>query len=195
MFLSLIVGIAFAHVDYPDTDLSDASWDVLADSGGWVGCTEREGVTWCRSIGTIPASALRLEQLLEDFPGYVDVFDRVSMIRVLEPNVVHVLLDMPFPFLSRDYIARFVKSESDGDVISYTFESEVHQRAPELDSVAVRLPNAAGRWKLEPLSPSSTRVTYTWNAELGGDIPTWALGRARRTQGLEVMGWLTDALD
>ena len=195
MFLSLLLGLSVAHVDYPDSNLVEASWDVLADSDEWVGCTERDGITWCRSVGTIPASGQQLQRLLEDFPGYVDVFDRVAMIRVLEPNVVHVLLDMPFPFLSRDYVARYVKSESDGDIVSYTFESEVHQRAPELESVAVRLPNAAGRWQLEPLSPSSTRVTYTWNAELGGDIPTWALGRARRTQGLEVMGWLTDAVE
>ena len=195
MLLSLIVGLSLAEVNYPATDLVDASWDVLADAEKWVGCTEQDDVIWCRSIAVIPASGQRLESLLEDFPGYVDVFDRVAMIRVLEPNVVHVLLDMPFPFLSRDYVARFVKTESGGDVVSYTFQSELHQRAPILDSVAVRLPDAAGRWTLEPISPSSTRVTYTWNGYLGGDIPTWGLGRARKIQGLEVMDWLTAAVE
>ncbi|MFH1463060.1 MAG: hypothetical protein ABIO70_01610 [Pseudomonadota bacterium] len=59
---------------------------------------------------------------------------------------------------------------------------------------SVRLPRAEGQWKLEPAGPSATKVTYTWNGELLGDFPDWALTRAWATQGEEVMHWLEGAL-
>lgn len=195
MFLSLLAATAFGGVDYPASDLQNVSWEVLEDSDDWVGCTNQGDVTWCRSISVVPAASSVLVALLEDFPGYVDVFDRVAMIRVLESDVIHVLLDMPFPFKSRDYVAKWLREPDNGDdAVVFTFESVLHDRAPALDDVAFRLPDAAGRWRLDPVGPNSTRVTYTWNAYLGGDIPTWGLPRARRTQGMEVMDWLTEAV-
>jgi len=58
----------------------------------------------------------------------------------------------------------------------------------------VRLIHAAGEWRLHPLDESSTEVTYTWNGELLGDFPDWALNRAWKTQGDEVLNWLKEAV-
>jgi hypothetical protein len=44
------------------------------------------------------------------------------------------------------------------------------------------------------LDDKNTEVTYTWNGELLGDFPNWALTRAWETQGEEVLTWLKDAL-
>ena len=40
-----------------------------------------------------------------------------------------------------------------------------------------------------------TELIYTWNGELLGDFPNFALTRAWQEQGNEVMGWLKEALN
>ena len=59
----------------------------------------------------------------------------------------------------------------------------------------VRLVNAAGRWVLTPKNNKNTLVSYTWNGELLGDFPKFALERAWKMQGNEIIHWITDALE
>ena len=42
---------------------------------------------------------------------------------------------------------------------------------------------------------NQTEITYTWNGELLGDFPDWALTRAWEQQGSEVIAWLKEAID
>lgn len=173
-----------------------ASWSVLQegdpDAGeARVSCTEIAGKPWCRSEAVLPGSPEQLEAILTDFSRYTQVFQRVTSCRVLEPNVVHVTLDMPAPLSDRDYIARFEKSVEGADRV-FRWVAVEHPEAPPGE--AVRLVNSAGEWRLSPAPEGRTRLTYTWEAELGGDIPTWALPHARVIQGDEVIGWLIAAL-
>ena len=55
--------------------------------------------------------------------------------------------------------------------------------------------NAAGKWKLVPKNKNETSVSYIWNGELLGDFPSFALERAWKTQGNEIIHWLNDALE
>jgi hypothetical protein len=48
--------------------------------------------------------------------------------------------------------------------------------------------------KLTATNDHETNVSYTWNGELLGDFPNWALDRAWKTQGNEMMEWLNDEL-
>ena len=57
------------------------------------------------------------------------------------------------------------------------------------------MPNAAGEWYLRVVDNSSTEVSYTWNGELAGDFPDWALTRAWSKQGNEMLEWLGESLD
>ncbi len=41
----------------------------------------------------------------------------------------------------------------------------------------------------------NTLVSYTWNGELLGDFPKFALERAWETQGNEIIHWIADALE
>jgi hypothetical protein len=75
----------------------------------------------------------------------------------------------------------------------YRFHAVIHPEAP-LNSKYVRLIHAAGEWRLSPLDSTHTEITYTWNGELLGDFPNWALTRAWKQQGLEVMTWLQEAI-
>ena len=81
----------------------------------------------------------------------------------------------------------------DGRNIIYRFNSIVHPQV-SLNDEYVRLINAAGEWRLHPLDENSTDLSYTWNGELLGDFPDWALTRAWQTQGNEIISWLKEAI-
>ena len=102
------------------------------------------------------------------------------------------MIDMPFPFKLRDYIARFEEAQEGEDLV-FTFNAIDHVDAAIPAGESVRLPRASGRWRLEPLGEARTRVTYTWNGELLGNLPSFGLPEAWRTQGTEVMLWLQEA--
>lgn len=182
-----------ANAAYPDSDLAQAEWTVLEEGDTWVGCSKQPEITWCRSISTIDGSLSKLSELLQNFETYPQTFKRVYKTKVLAPNVVHVLLDMPFPFKLRDYIAQFEESR-EGDQVIFTFNAVEHPDAALPEGESVRLPRAAGRWRLSPVAEGQTKVTYTWNGELLGKIPPFGLPEAWKTQGVEVMEWLEEAV-
>ena len=100
---------------------------------------------------------------------------------------------MPFPFAGRDYVVKYIQQKS-GDDFIYRFHAVIHPEAP-LKNKYVRLIHSAGEWRLQSLDSSKTEITYTWNGELLGDFPNWALTRAWEQQGLEVITWLKEAVD
>ena len=75
----------------------------------------------------------------------------------------------------------------------FSFRAVKHINAP-LEKDHIRLVNAAGKWKLISKGDNQTSVSYTWNGELLGDFPDFALKRAWKTQGNEIIHWITNAL-
>ena len=188
LLAGLVIGVpvplAFAQIP---AALSTADWEILVESPARVQCTRLEGMPWCEAIGVIELPLHVLEQRVTDLAQYPDTFLRIRTAQVLAPDIVLISLDMPYFLADRDYVARFVRQEK-GTSLEISWAAVEHPRAPVGD--AVRLPRAAGSWRLEPLSPGKTRVTYTWNGDLLGDFPEFALPRAWVVQGLEVLGWL-----
>lgn len=183
----MIALLALAHAaELP----SISSWTVLEAEPPTVKCAA-DGTPWCESSFQVGCDLGTLEGLLSDFPGYPQTFPRVLSATELEPKVVHIRVDMPFPLYPRDYIAHF-RREDIPNGVRFWWTSVTHPKAPEREDT-VRLPNAAGAWTVEQQQAGQSMVHYFWNAEIGLDIPTWALPRARRTQGQEVMYWLQDA--
>ncbi len=177
---------SLANAQVPSA-LSTAGWEVLAESPARVRCTRVGGRPWCEATGILDLPLHLLEQRVTDLAHYPDTFLRIRTARVLAPDIVHVTLDMPYFLADRDYVARFVRQEI-GNTLEFSWGAVEHPQAPV--GAAVRLPRAAGSWRLEPLSPGQTRVTYTWSGELLGDFPDFALPRAWAVQGLEVLEWL-----
>ena len=169
-----------------------ANWEVLHDGEIWVGCTEYAGSPWCKSRKTLPFSIEKISEILEDRGNYKNIFDRVTTSQVLEDNIVYIILDMPFPFSSRDYIVKYIEA-NEGNKRIYQWFAVDFISIPKTNN-NVRLNNAAGEWRLTPINSDKTTVSYTWNGELLGDFPDWALTRAWTTQGNEVLVWLTKAL-
>ena len=111
---------------------------------------------------------------------------------MLQNDIVHIMLDMPLFLSNRDYVIQYKKQKSQ-ETWEFTFNAVEHLDAPE-NNKYVRLVNAAGRWQLTPESKKTTLVSYTWNGELLGDFPKFALERAWETQGNEIIHWIADAL-
>jgi ribosome-associated toxin RatA of RatAB toxin-antitoxin module len=183
--LLLIAGVAAVPPDL-------GSWQVLADGEIKVAHTTARGLPWARAQAELPGSKDTVVALLRDFRGYPDFMERIFETRVYEADVVHLILDMPFPLAHRDYVVKYTESKQ-GEVVIFDFVAVDHPAATAVDG-SVRLPRAEGQWRIEPLGPAKTRVTYIWNGELLGDFPDWALTKAWVTQGQEVLGWLEDAL-
>ena len=169
------------------------NWNVLQDKKIWIGWAEEGDVPWCKAQTTFPFSMHKIAEILEDKANYPNVFKRIETTIMLEPEIVHIMLDMPFPIASRDYIVKYI-THFDGNDLLYQFRSVTHENIP-LSNSHIRLVNAAGEWRLSPLKNNQTQVTYTWNGELLGDFPNWALSRAWKTQGNEVLNWLLEATD
>ena len=121
---------------------------------------------------------------LEGLPSHADGFTSVRSIEQVAPDTLHVVLDFPGMLADRDYVVRYTSSV-DGQTRRYRWEPVEHPSAPPLDGV-VRLSHMAGEWELGPV-PEGTKVSYLWQADLGGSFPEWAEPIARRRAGLEVL--------
>ena len=157
-------------------------------------------ISWCtydnfpisRAETVLNHSIDRISMAIQDLDHYPDIFDRVTKTNRLEKDVVQIVLDMPFPFVGRDYIVKY-NIENLDDHWVFVFTAVDHPKGI-LDPDHVRLPNAAGIWILTALEPNKTKVIYAWNGELLGNFPDFGLTRAWVTQGNEVLNWLNETL-
>ena len=188
--LCIILSYGFADRLVVPDHLHD--WNVLQDSDVWVGWTIKDDIQWCRSEKILPFEMEHISHIIEDKENYTNVFKRIEDTAILAPDIVHITLDMPFPFAGRDYIVKYVSNKTDTEN-TYTFTAYDEIKVPERKNY-VRLINAGGSWNVIPHKNGKTKVTYTWNGELRGDFPDWALERAWKVQGTEVLNWLYKAL-
>jgi len=185
-FTTLVFGLDVTKIQ------SDHQWTTLETGNISITSTHYLGFPICKAETELPYSLSVISKIIEDVGNYPNVFLRVTQSRELENDVVHIMLDMPFPFAGRDYIIKYNKHKF-GDEWSFRFSAVQHENAP-IQRGYVRLIHAAGEWKLSKINEQNTRVTYTWNGELLGDFPAWGLSRAWIEQGNEMMNWLNDVL-
>ena len=171
---------------------SNQEWKTLQNNDVSIKTTQYLGFPICQAETILPLPLKTISAIIENVENYPNVFLRVTKTRVLEDDVVHIMLDMPFPFSGRDYIIKYIKHKF-SSAWTFRFSAVEHVQAPP-EKGHVRLIHAAGEWKLTAINDHETNVSYTWNGELLGDFPNWALDRAWKTQGNEMMEWLNDAL-
>jgi len=171
---------------------NQSGWEELIKGEVWVGWTNYNNSQWCMATSSIKAPLKTISNLIEDKVNYPNIFKRVESVTIITDEIVHIVLDMPFPFYGRDYIVSYTQHEENGDSI-YRFQAVKNSGIP-IHKNYVRLVHSAGEWRLHSLDDKNTEVTYTWNGELLGDFPNWALPQAWETQGVEVLTWLKDAI-
>lgn len=171
-------------------DLDD--WTVLQDGPIKVGWQEFQGYPISKAEMVIEYDMLSVARLIKDLDSYPNIFKRVTDTKQLEPDVVQIFLNMPFPFAGRDYVVKYSIEQKDNQWV-FSFSSFDHPQGYS-NNKYVRLPNAAGVWILDRSSSQRTMVTYAWNGELLGNFPDFGLKKAWVTQGTEVLTWLNEAL-
>ena len=174
-------------------DFTLFNWKELRKDNVTIEYLEKNNVQWCRAYMEFDYSIEEISIVLEDKANYPNVFDRITETILYTEDVVHIKLDMPFPWAGRDYIVKYTKNSFD-NVKEYRWMHYDDLNVPVEDSY-VRLHRAAGKWKLIELSNGKTQVEYIWNGELLGDFPSWALKIAWKEQGTEVLSWLVEYMD
>ncbi|MEL6342960.1 MAG: SRPBCC family protein [Myxococcota bacterium] len=160
------------------------SWETLLSSPVHIECATVDGTPWCRSTGVIGAPLGDVSHAIGDMRHNADKFENVLKIDIIDPDTVRVVLDYPQPLSDRDYVARYTRL-TDGEATVYRWEP-VPGAAPA-EAGVVRLPNFAGEWRFEPVDASSTRVRYTWHAEINGSFPAFAYETAWKRAGQEAL--------
>ena len=168
------------------------NWNILQSGNITVEWTEYEGFPISRAETMLHHPMNEIASVIQDLKNYPDIFKRVTTARQLGPDVVQIVLDMPFPFDGRDYIIKY-QIEKLKNIWIFSFSAVEHSQGA-LNPHHVRLPNAAGIWFLTELGANKTKVIYAWNGELLGNFPDMALPQAWVTQGMEVLNWLDQEL-
>ena len=190
LFITAFLAILQSGVILPPDSLEN--WEILKDDEIWIGWKNVGEFDWCRSQSTLAAPIADIRRIIEDKGNYPNIFKRIETTKIITDEIVYIALDMPFPFAGRDYVVKYIQEKEDEKFI-YRFHAVIHPEAP-LHNKYVRLIHAAGEWRLTSPDSAKTEITYTWNGELLGDFPDWALKRAWKQQGLEVMTWLQEAI-
>ena len=187
----IMLNYSFMNIELPDSNIED--WQVLYDESTWVGWVKDGDIDWCRTKSVINASIIEVQRLIENKIDYPKIFKRIKKTEIITDEIVYIALDMPFPFSDRDYVVKYINEKEGLDLI-YSYYAVIDENVPIFDEY-VRLKNSMGEWRLKIIDIDKTEITYTWNGELLGDFPNWALPRAWKQQGLEVIDWLKDALE
>ena len=186
-----LYGIGFGIDALPDFSLFN--WKTLQKGPATIEYLEKDGIQWCRAYMEFDYSLANISIILEDKANYPKVFDRITETIMHTEDIVHIKLDMPFPWAGRDYIVKYTENSFD-NVKEYSW-MHYDDLNIAVEEDYVRLIRAAGKWKLIQLSNDKTQVEYIWNGELLGDFPSWALKIAWKEQGNEVLTWLMDYMD
>tara|TARA_B100000427_G_C15506518_1_gene594212 strand:+ start:1465 stop:2061 length:597 start_codon:yes stop_codon:yes gene_type:complete len=168
-------------------------WETLQKHPARIEWCEYNGFPIAKSEKILNHNIDSIAMVIRNLEGYPKVFKRVKTVKKIEPDVVHIVVDMPFPFDGRDYVIKYEIEKSKSKWI-FSFSSTSHPMAFSLVN-HVRLPNAAGVWFLNRLTENTTMVTYAWNGELLGNFPEMGLHKAWITQGNEVLEWLSNSLN
>ena len=191
LYIIAFFSIFQAGVILPPDNLEN--WEIIQDGKIWIGWEHSGEFDWCRAKYTLDSPIAVIRRIIEDKKNYPNIFKRIETTKIITDEIVYIALDMPFPFAGRDYVVKYIQEQVNDEFI-YRFHAVIHPDAP-LHSKYVRLVHASGGWRLKSLDTAKTEIIYTWNGELLGDFPNWALKRAWKQQGFEVFTWLKEALE
>ena len=126
------------------------NWENLQNGNITIDWTEYDGFPISRAETFLNHPMDEIAALIQDLDNYPKVFKRVTKTRQLEPDVAQIVLDMPFPFSSRDYIVKYIEA-NEGNKRIYQWFAVDFISMPNTNN-NVRLNNAAGEWRLTPIN-------------------------------------------
>lgn len=146
---------------------ADTVWLPLSSSPVRIECAEK--LPYCRSSAVVNTDLATAVRTFSELDQHQDRMGAISKVERLEGDVLHVVMDYPFPLSDRDYVARFTRrTDPDGTEV-FAWTPVEHPRAPVSPEI-VRLTWSEGEWSFKA-EGGNTRVGYLWQSNPGGGIP------------------------
>lgn len=155
---------------------ASATWTTLTETPVRIECTTANNQPYCRSTGVIGVPVSTAASVFAELDRHVAKMGAITRIDRLEPDVLHVVMDYPFPLSDRDYVARFTR-RTEGNAQVFAWVPVTHAKAPD-SGETVRLSWMDGEWRFAD-EGGNTRVTYVWQADPGGGLPDVATVRSK----------------
>ena len=191
VYIIAFLSILQSEIILPPDSLEN--WEILQEGEIWVGWEHSGGIDWCRSKTIINAPMADIQKSIENAENYPTIIKSIVNTKMITDEIVYIVVDMPYLFSSRDYVVKYIIEKQENDYI-YSYYAVIHPDVP-LDKNYVRLNRSSGEWRLQALDSTHTEFTYTWNGELLGNFPNWALPRAWKEQGIEVVTGFKKAVE
>jgi len=136
------------------------------------------GVDEFKGVAELGGDVEAILAVLRNSAGFKDWFPNTVESRLLARDGVvtyqYSVMGAPWPISQRDNVIRseLRRDEATG-VVDIGVEAAPNYYPEQPGRVRVR--KAHGAWKLEPLGPRRTRVTFRMHLEPGGGIPEWLI--------------------
>jgi hypothetical protein len=181
--LTVLVSLAWAVP--PD---GTPGWWEVASGEYRTECVTWDEQPWCRAFGTTSAPLEKIAAFIEDRVSYPKHYSHVPLVEMLDKdkNIFRMTIDLPAILGDRDEVLEATRAD-DGPTRVYAWRSVTHPKAPEMSGYT-RLHRASGEWRLTPRADGGTDLVYTWQAEMQGHLPQWALRRIWSATGPEIVG-------
>jgi hypothetical protein len=162
-------------------------WELLRSSSElsiWQRSVPNSDIREVKVEAVIPAPTGRLWQVIRDTAAYPQFLPYVKEARILtvdEAGVRTIYQKISPPLVSqRDFVIRQIAQiDSETGVYQQDFEGVTGVGPAPVDGV-VRITAMHGRWVLEPVTPTSTRLVYWLHADPGGHVPAWIINFGQR---------------
>lgn len=137
---------------------------------------EGSGIKEFKAIAELDADLPSILVVLRDSDRFKDWFPNTPESKLLsrEGKISHQysVMDAPWPVGDRDNVFRVVFDRDEAtDVVELSISADPGYY-PEQPG-RIRVQTARGSWRLEPIAPEKTRVTFRMHLEPGGGIPKW----------------------
>lgn len=128
---------------------------------------------WVRATAELDATPDAVAAVLSDFGHYKETFEPVlQKATVLEAREsgarLHLVWPFPWPMKSRDAVVDYAIAKTPDGGWLLTWKGDAKKGDPK---AGVRIERVEGATKVEPLEEGRrSRVTYTYQGDLGGDF-------------------------
>lgn len=182
--ISLLLGLVTFSVG---AEINTAEWTLVKDENNIQVYTQEVGdsdIVRAKAIAIIPAPLHELKAILDDYnhrQEWIPYLRKSSLLKINDENsrIEYSHFYAPWPVSDRDFVYNVRIQTRTSTEIQYEMRSIESEMMPEQKD-RIRAELIHGRYRLEQISESETRVEVLYHADPGGWLPGWLVNRIQR---------------